>query len=453
MLWLVLLSCLIVHCEYEHYNLSSLCAHPGSAISLYLGVQESVFSVNSPHAGVEDCHLQLRVFSHTFGQAVFIKKMRSDNCNYDYLQFGRHGDCFAIIILLFCFRSAFLGLLVERSKKYCENIDLPTEVFNIDGSLQTLDFGFTPYSSRSYVEESEDTMDLWINLTPQTHTEQDSVSFVVTPFPHECVDGDAVYRQCPGSHSCVRRQLFCDRVVNCPHAEQESEETDCRFPHLRGGSFNNFPLSLLILFLILTIVSLIIIGWKVKRNNREEHERIENQFQVKVKQKNEVQQGSSSPINMFLPRREMLQRQKRKNNQPKLQSLRTELPNRQLSRRQIRKDCQPRSYMPRRLKSELLQRLKSQKRLPRSQMSNRQLKRQQRSKLLRMLRSQKRLQRRSKEDRRCSKVRQSKRYMNNDCTGENERHEPARHVFFDKNCKCVLGEFCVWYSESPDQTY
>ena len=88
MLWLVLLSCLLVHCEYEHYNLSSLCAHPGSAVSLYLGVQESVFSVNSPHAGVEDCHLQLRVFSHTFGQAVFIKKMRSDSCDSHFLQFG-----------------------------------------------------------------------------------------------------------------------------------------------------------------------------------------------------------------------------------------------------------------------------------------------------------------------------------------------------------------------------
>ena len=88
--WLAILSYLsLVLCEYEEYNITKLCAVPGTVVPLYLGTQESVFSVESPHQGVEDCHLRLRVFSASFGQAVFIKKMRSDNCDSDYLQFGR----------------------------------------------------------------------------------------------------------------------------------------------------------------------------------------------------------------------------------------------------------------------------------------------------------------------------------------------------------------------------
>ena len=76
--------------EYKHYNLSSVCEAPGEPVSLYLGKQESVFSLGCPHKGIHGCHLRLRVFSDYYGQAVFIKKMRSDSCETDYLQFGRY---------------------------------------------------------------------------------------------------------------------------------------------------------------------------------------------------------------------------------------------------------------------------------------------------------------------------------------------------------------------------
>jgi len=299
MLWLVLLLCLSLcstEYEYQHYNLSSLCGEAGSVVPLYLGRQESVFHIQSPHRGVEECHLRLRVFSDFYGQAVFIKKMRSDSCDSDYLQFGR---------------SSFLGLAYDKSQKYCETIDLPTEVFSIDGSLHDMDFGSSPFALRSYVEEHTDQMDVWISLSPQTQAEQDSVSFVVTPFAKMCMEHDAIYRQCPGSHSCVRRQLFCDGVVNCPHAWQESEETDCKFPHLRGGAFNNFPVTFLVMFLILTLGSLALLAWKVRWDNtesrklvlQEEHDRIEKHFRVKVKKKKEDEkstEASTPPFDNFL---------------------------------------------------------------------------------------------------------------------------------------------------------
>ena len=93
MLWLVCLSLCLSLCrtehEYRHYNLSSLCGESMGSVPLYLGRQESVFHIQSPHRGVEDCHLRLRVFSDFYGQAVFIRKMRSGSCDSDYLQFGR----------------------------------------------------------------------------------------------------------------------------------------------------------------------------------------------------------------------------------------------------------------------------------------------------------------------------------------------------------------------------
>jgi len=296
MLWLGLLACipqcLIAREGYEQYNLTSLCATPGSVVPLYLGRQESVFSVSSPHTGVLDCHVRLRVFSDFYGQAVFINKMRSDSCQQDYLQFGRSG---------------FLGLSYDKSQKYCQNIELPTQVFSLDGSLQDMDFGSSPFASRSYVEETSDQMDIWISLSPQTHTEHHSVSFVVTPFPKFCVEHDADYRKCPASHSCVRRQLFCDGVVNCPHAWQESEETGCNFSHLRGGFFNNFPLTFLIIFVLLTLGSLILLAVKVKWEStkerqmilREEQDRIEKLFKVKVKKKEEENTRTEASLPAF----------------------------------------------------------------------------------------------------------------------------------------------------------
>jgi hypothetical protein len=76
--------------EYKQYNLSSVCGALSEPVELYLGKQESVFSLGCPHKGIHDCHLRLRVFSDYYGQAVFIKKMRSDSCETDYLQFGRY---------------------------------------------------------------------------------------------------------------------------------------------------------------------------------------------------------------------------------------------------------------------------------------------------------------------------------------------------------------------------
>ena len=73
---------------YQQYNLSGVCGVSSTA-SLYLGREETVFSLDCPHQGLTECHLNLRVFSDYYGQAVFINRMKYDSCGSDYLQFGR----------------------------------------------------------------------------------------------------------------------------------------------------------------------------------------------------------------------------------------------------------------------------------------------------------------------------------------------------------------------------
>eukprot|EP00092_Neocalanus_flemingeri_P040514 GFUD01044119.1.p1 GENE.GFUD01044119.1~~GFUD01044119.1.p1 ORF type:complete len:342 (+),score=117.79 GFUD01044119.1:44-1069(+) len=280
---------------YQQYNLASVCGSTGSTSSLYLGREESVFSLDCPHQELQECHLQLRVFSDHHGQAVFINKMKYASCESDYLQFGR---------------SSYLGMYSYKSTKYCQDMDPPKEVFNIDGSLQKTDFGSTPYSSRVYVEESVDQMDVWISLSPTQHTESECVSFVVTPFAKLCMEYDADYRQCPGSDSCVRRQLFCDGVVNCPHAQQESEETSCKFLHRRGGKFNNLPLSFFMVFVVMAVGTVALMAGKTVWDNsekrkaatREEEDRKDTLFKIKNTKPvdNPYSTATAPPLDCFM---------------------------------------------------------------------------------------------------------------------------------------------------------
>ena len=174
-----------------------------------------------------------------------------------------------------------MGLYSHKSPKYCEEMDSPKTIFNIDGTIKDIDYGSTPYSSRAYVEESVDKMDVWISLSPRQNTESKCVSFVVTPFSKLCMENEGDYRQCPGSHSCIKRQLFCDGVVNCPHALHESEETSCQFPQRRGGRFHNLPLVFTIVFILMAVGSVALLAGKMVWDNSEKRKAAAREEQKK----------------------------------------------------------------------------------------------------------------------------------------------------------------------------
>ena len=201
-----------------------------------------------------------------------------------------------------------MGLTRKWSKKYCTKMDLPIPEYNLDGTLDTMDYGAAPYESRAFVEQTTDEMDIWISMSSSTETGSDLLRFIITPFIKMCTDIDADYRKCPRTLACIPRHLFCDEMVNCPNSEVVSEESMCRFHHLRGGALNNVPVAFLVVFILLTFSSILLLIWKFKWDNSDKgklvlklkEEKIEKLFKVKRRKKSDdsgFKEASAPPNN------------------------------------------------------------------------------------------------------------------------------------------------------------
>ena len=65
-------------------------------------------------------------------------------------------------------------------------------------------------------------MDIWLHITREDQVDK-IVSMVVTPVMKTCKVEDKDYKKCGYRDSCIRKELFCDRKVNCPF--QDTEKT------------------------------------------------------------------------------------------------------------------------------------------------------------------------------------------------------------------------------------
>ena len=147
-------------------------------------------------------------------------------------------------------------------------------------------------------------MDVWLNFAAtSSNIDGNCLTFIVTPFPKMCVDNDADFRRCPNSQSCVRRRLFCDKEINCPYSDENSSEEDhCKFSHLRGGAFNNVPVTFLGVFFFVVFITISLLIFKFnwdksegrQRALRMEQEKIEALFRVKKKKKTKKESIESS---------------------------------------------------------------------------------------------------------------------------------------------------------------
>jgi hypothetical protein len=183
----------------------------------------NVFSFNSssfPHNTL-DCHLELVVPSASLGFSVFIEQMSLSGslsgCREDYLQFSRD----------------ILFVTTHVSRKYCGIVELP--LFQTVEGVTFLTFPDTPLSSRVYSEESDQDMDVWLHIENilGDRTVAKTLQMVVTPYQKTCGDHAGDFRRCPQSKICVKKDLFCDGMVNCPdHHGHPGDEVDCRYHHL-----------------------------------------------------------------------------------------------------------------------------------------------------------------------------------------------------------------------------
>ena len=118
-------------------------------------------------------------------------------CQSDFVQFGRD----------------ILFVTTHLSQKFCGVVNLPVSE-EVNG-VTKFEFPGSLLKTRTYIEESDREMDIWIHINRPAEDVTKSLSLVVTPVKKNCQRRDRSYQQCGYRDSCVRKELFCDGRVNC----------------------------------------------------------------------------------------------------------------------------------------------------------------------------------------------------------------------------------------------
>lgn len=231
---------------YKEYRLEKLCGPTMIKRSLYLNNQPSIFTFNSTSNIRLKCHVELHLFATDFGFSVFTEALMLDDtptCMTDYVQFGRD----------------FVFLTSHKSEKQCGKVKPTSAIVDSEGNLLHRDFGSTPFTRRSYVEETDAEMDMWMEIHPTYGNNSKEIKLIVTPFRKSCLKSGIYkdYRPCPGSTKCIRSNLFCDGVINCPEMPKDEEADHCEETVSKVEKYHNVPLAMIILLAVLVVIALI----------------------------------------------------------------------------------------------------------------------------------------------------------------------------------------------------
>jgi len=218
--------------NYSNYRLEKLCPPDGSKVRLKLTDSVASFHLNSsllPGTSFT-CHVELILDSSKSGFFAYFDSMKispptDGDCEIDYVQFGRD----------------ILFITSHRSNKYCGTIEgafpatklatTPPTGNITSNQEETTVAPRTPLSKRVYREDSDQEMDIWLQLAvpPTDWPGHKTLSITVTPFKKSCKKKDNSYRRCSSSHSyCIRKELFCDGRINCAlEGASPPDETSC----------------------------------------------------------------------------------------------------------------------------------------------------------------------------------------------------------------------------------
>lgn len=230
--------------QYKEYDLVEFCGHSRDKQSLFLREVAHQFTLNTTKTNI-NCHLELHLSnSDIFGFAIFIESMKLDvtsqGCNKDFVQFGRD----------------FLMFTSYKSDKRC-------------GTIKPMDMGnlsMEDRKRREYIEATDKEMDVWISVR-SNRSERKELKMIVTPFKKRCSSEDNYYRKCPGTDNdkCIKRELFCDGIVNCDGEPKDEQEEFCKV-NSSLGSIDIFPsIPIIILIVVFGIVFLMMIIFVARR--------------------------------------------------------------------------------------------------------------------------------------------------------------------------------------------
>ena len=153
----------------------------------------------------------------------------------------------------------FVFLTSHKSEKKCGKIESTDYIEDEEGKMIGKDFGKTPFTRRSYVEEIDAEMDMWIEIFPTHGNYTKLIEIVITPFRKECYNSQKLrdFRPCPGTTKCIRSELFCDGVVNCPEMPKDEETEHCGIELEIVEEYYNVPLVMIVLLVVLFLISLV----------------------------------------------------------------------------------------------------------------------------------------------------------------------------------------------------
>ena len=258
--------------NYDTYPLESLCGMYQDKQTISLKSRPAVISLTSRIVKKMKCHLELRLPSESFGFSVFIESMRIENttgCSKDFLQFGRYNNTMLLFcIFLFIYFRDFLIFTSYKSDKRCGTFEAPKQIFNNDGTLLSIDSGETSLKEREYLEAEDDEMDIWMVIHPSEPQQQTKhLRLIVTPFKKVCSKSDYLYKQCPSNKKCIKRELFCDGIINCDGEEKEEKDEYCLKESVLPGSgmFMSIPVIIIIVIVSLVVIMGTIVLCKVAR--------------------------------------------------------------------------------------------------------------------------------------------------------------------------------------------
>jgi len=217
LVFLILLSSVLVVGPnvYIQHRLEDVC--DGSKVTISLGKQPAVFTLDGSSPTSTKCHLEL-VAPNQFGFYVFmdqlhISDINDPKCSKEFLQFGRD----------------FVFISSIKSKKFCEPISRITKTVTVDeegNKVSEIDYGTTDLRSREYLELNDNEMYIWLVARSRSQ-----MRLIVTPVMKTCSRLNSWWTPCSGQGHrgpCVRRDLVCDGEVNCGLNSGDESPSFCR---------------------------------------------------------------------------------------------------------------------------------------------------------------------------------------------------------------------------------
>jgi hypothetical protein len=153
-----------------------------------------------------------------------------------------------------------------KSDRRCGTIEPSQRILQDDGSLLKIDYGESPLQQREYIEAQDDEMDIWVEIHPSEHHQPTKhLKLIVTPFKKLCSKNDYLYKQCPSNNKCIKRELFCDGVINCDGEEKDEKEEYCLKGSILPGSgiFMSIPVIIIVVVVSLVVIMGIIVFCKI----------------------------------------------------------------------------------------------------------------------------------------------------------------------------------------------